>query len=67
MSVIDKLTLKIFIVISGWIGLLALIGYVAYKEPEKVINSYDTLLGVALTIINLAIAKWLFKEEELNG
>jgi len=64
MSVVDKLTLKVLIVITGWIGLLALIGYIVYKEPQKAINSYDTLLGVALTVVNLAIAKWLFREGE---
>jgi hypothetical protein len=64
MSVVDKLTLKVFVVITGWIGLLSLIAYIVYKEPQRAIDSYDTLLGVALTIINLAIAKWLFREGE---
>jgi hypothetical protein len=57
---LDKLTLKAFIIVTGWTGLLVLIGYVAYKDPSRVINSFDTLLGAGLSIINIAIGKWLF-------
>jgi hypothetical protein len=57
---IDKLTLKSFVIVTGWIGLLALIGYAAYKDPSRVTNSFDTLLGAGLSIINIAIGKWLF-------
>jgi len=56
----DKLTLKAFIIVTGWTGLLALIGYVAYKDPDRVINSFDTILGAGLSIVNIAIGKWLF-------
>jgi hypothetical protein len=57
---LDKLTLKAFVIVTGWLGLLALIAYIAYKEPQKVIDSFDTLLGAGLSIINIAIGKWLF-------
>jgi membrane protein DedA with SNARE-associated domain len=55
-----KFTLKAFIVATGWIGLLALIAYIVYKEPQKAIDAFDTLLGAGLSVINIAIGKWLF-------
>ena len=57
---VSKFTLKAFIVATGWIGLLALIAYIVYKEPQKAIDAFDTLLGAGLSIINIAIGKWLF-------
>jgi len=64
MSILDKFTLRSFIVISGWIALLLGIAYASYKEPSKIVDAFDTLIGAALTIINIAIARWLFKEGE---
>jgi hypothetical protein len=57
---VNKFTLKVFIVATGWIGLLALIAYIVYKEPQKAIDAFDTLLGTGLSIINIAIGRWLF-------
>lgn len=62
MSLVDKLTLKAYVVITGWSGLMALIGYLVYKYPNVAINSFENVLGAALTIISIAIGKWLFKE-----
>lgn len=59
---LEKLTLKAFIVITGWIGLLLAIAYSIYKKPELIDKSFDILLGSAITIINVAIARWLFGE-----
>ncbi len=59
---LEKLTLKAFIVITGWIGLLSAIAYSIAKKPELIDKSFDILLGSAITIINVAIARWLFGE-----
>ena len=63
MSEITRFTLKSFIVITAWLGILAFIAYVIYKDVSKAIESFDTVLGVALSIANIAIAKWLFGEK----
>lgn len=60
--VLDKLTLKAFVVVTGWLGLLAMIAYAIYKFPELVHDAFSTALGAALTIVNIAIAKWLFEQ-----
>jgi len=57
---LEKLTLKAFIVITGWIGLLLAIAYSIAKKPELIDKSFDVLLGSAITIVNVAIARWLF-------
>ena len=57
---LSRFTLKSFIVTTGWSGLLLLIAYIVYKEPSKAVDAFDTLLGAGLTIINIAVAKWLF-------
>ena len=60
---VNKFTLKAFVIVTGWLGLLALVTYIIYKEPQKAIDAFDTLLGAGLTIINIAIARWLFSEK----
>lgn len=56
-----KFTLRAFVAVTGWIGLLASIAYGFYKFPEQLEANLSTLIGVALTIVNIAIAKWLFE------
>jgi len=56
-------TLKSFVVVTAWLGILAFIAYVIYKDLSKATESFNTVLGVALSIANIAIAKWLFGEK----
>jgi len=56
-------TLKSFVVVTAWLGMLAFIAYVIYKDLSKATESFNTVLGVALSIANIAIAKWLFGEK----
>jgi hypothetical protein len=56
----SKFTLKSFIIVTGWSGLLLLIAYIVYKDPQKAIDYYDTLIGFATSILGIAIGKWLF-------
>jgi len=56
-------TLKSFIVVTAWLGMLAFIAYVIYKDLSKATESFNTVLGAALSIANIAIAKWLFGEK----
>lgn len=64
MSFVDKLSLRTFIVVTGWSGLLTLIGYLVYKYSDVAVNSFENILGAALTIVSIAISKWLFKDNE---
>jgi hypothetical protein len=57
---LSKFTLKSFIIITGWSGLLLLIAYIVYKDPQKAIDYYDTLIGFATSTLGIAIGKWLF-------
>jgi len=59
----NLLTLKSFVVVTAWLGILAFIAYVIYKDLSKATESFNTVLGVALSIANIAIAKWLFGEK----
>jgi len=63
MAYSNILTLKSFIVVTAWLGMLAFIAYVIYKDLSKATESFNTVLGVALSIANIAIAKWLFGEK----
>jgi membrane protein DedA with SNARE-associated domain len=57
---LSRFTLKSFIIVTGWTGLLLLIAYIVYKDPQKAIDNYDTLIGFATSILGIAIGKWLF-------
>jgi membrane protein DedA with SNARE-associated domain len=57
---LSKFTLKSFIIVTGWSGLLMLIAYIVYKDPQKAIDYYDTLIGFAVSTLGIAIGKWLF-------
>jgi len=61
-KMIEKFTLKAFVIITGWIFLLLAIAYAMYEKLELIDKSFDVLLGSAITIINVAIARWLFGE-----
>lgn len=57
-----KLSLKSFIVITAWVGLIILIAYASYKNPDKLRDNYETILQTGLTILTISISKWLFSE-----
>lgn len=58
-----KLSLRSFVIVSGWSGVLGIIAYSVYKFPELARDAFSTILGVGLTIVNIAIAKWLFEQK----
>ncbi|MEM2191390.1 MAG: hypothetical protein QW540_08190 [Archaeoglobaceae archaeon] len=62
MSVVDKFTLKSFIVVSAWLSLLLFIAYGCYKYPELVKENFSNAFSVALAILNIAIGGWLFEK-----
>jgi uncharacterized BrkB/YihY/UPF0761 family membrane protein len=62
-EMLNKFTLRSFIIITGWIGLLCFIAYCIYKNPDLVEKVFDVAFGTAITVVSFSIGKWLFGEK----
>jgi hypothetical protein len=61
-EIINKFTLRSFIIITGWVGLLCFIAYGIYRNPSLIEKVFDVAFGTAITIISFAVGRWLFRE-----
>ncbi|MEM2612336.1 MAG: hypothetical protein QXJ45_06920 [Thermoproteota archaeon] len=61
---LDKFTLRAFVIVTAWIGLLSYIAYAVYKYPDLVLQTYDTVLGIAISITSVAIGRYLFEQKQ---
>jgi uncharacterized BrkB/YihY/UPF0761 family membrane protein len=61
--IIDKFTLRSFVIITGWISLLCFIAYGIYKNPDLIEKVFDVAFGTAITVVSFSISKWLFGEK----
>jgi len=59
-----KATLRSIVVIVSIFGLMLYIAYSIYKYPELLKESFNTVLSIALAIVNTAILKWLFSDTQ---
>jgi uncharacterized BrkB/YihY/UPF0761 family membrane protein len=62
-EMIDKFTLRSFIIITGWVGLLSFIAYGIYRNPNLIEKVFDIAFGTAITVISFSVGKWLFGEK----
>jgi uncharacterized BrkB/YihY/UPF0761 family membrane protein len=62
-EVLNKFTLRSFVIITGWIGLLCFIAYGIYKNPNLIEKVFDIAFGTAITVVSFSIGKWLFGEK----
>jgi uncharacterized BrkB/YihY/UPF0761 family membrane protein len=61
-GLLDKFTLRSFVVVTGWVGLMCFIFYAIYKNPDLIEKTFDVAFGTAITIISFAVGRWLFRE-----
>lgn len=51
-----------YVGITGWTGLLLLIGYLTVKYPDIVSEKLDVILGAALSAVSMFLGKYLFRD-----
>ena len=63
MEITDKFTLRSFVIITGWVGLLCFIAYGIYRNPSLIDKVFDVAFGTAITVVSFSVGKWLFGEK----
>jgi hypothetical protein len=61
-EIINKFTLRSFIIITSWLGLLSFIAYGIYRNPSLIEKVFDIAFGTAITVVSFSVSKWLFGE-----